>query len=79
MANFHTHFTAGVSAGMITATYLKATHNIDLLHIMPIIMLSTLGGILPDVDSDHSDSIKIIFNLSAISCSVLLTLWLAPL
>ncbi|MFZ9034919.1 MAG: metal-dependent hydrolase [Francisellaceae bacterium] len=79
MANFHTHLTAGTTTGVIGATVLFSIGEIQLAHFLPLMLLATIGGILPDVDSDHSDAIKIVFDLIAIVLSVIITLIFTPM
>jgi len=67
MANFNTHFNiAAVTTGLSAAALLSAKH-INLETALGLWFLGTIGGLLPDVDSDNSTSLDIIFNLFAFS------------
>ncbi|QEA40789.1 hypothetical protein FGL86_02635 [Pistricoccus aurantiacus] len=66
MANFRVHIGVAAAGGALVSL---AGCQIGLwspLDALPIIVLVTFGGILPDVDSDHSRSIRLIFSLLAV-------------
>lgn len=69
MANFNTHLSvATLSSGLAAAALLSATH-IDFNSALWLWFLGTIGGLLPDIDSDNStslDSIFAMFTLSAV-------------
>ena len=61
MANFNTHLNAAIiSSGLASATLLSATH-IDFNSALWLWFLGTVGGLLPDIDSDNSTSLDSIF------------------
>ena len=61
MANFNTHLNvATVSSGLACATLLSAAH-IDFDSALLLWFLGTIGGLLPDIDSDNSTSLDTIF------------------
>jgi uncharacterized membrane protein YagU involved in acid resistance len=67
MANFNTHFNvAAVTTGLTAATLLSAQH-INLSSALGLWFLGTIGGLLPDIDSDNSTSLDTLFNLFAFS------------
>lgn len=67
MANFNTHLNiAVVSTGLTAAVLLSAGH-ISLNNAIWLWFLGTIGGLLPDIDSDNSTSLDILFNLFALS------------
>ena len=67
MANFNTHLnTAVIITGLSSATLLSADH-IDLNGALWLWFLGSIGGLLPDIDSDNSTSLDTIFNLFALS------------
>lgn len=77
MANFNTHFNvAAVTTGLAAATLLSAEH-INLNTALGLWFLGTLGGLLPDVDSDNSTSLDIIFNLFAFSAVLMVLRYLS--
>jgi len=62
MANFNTHvFVAATASGIATITALNA-NLINLLDIPWFVFLGTVGGLLPDIDSDSSRPLKLLFN-----------------
>ena len=67
MANFNTHLNvAVVTTGLASATLLSAEH-VNLTSALCLWFLGSIGGLLPDVDSDNSTSLDTLFNLLAIS------------
>ncbi|TMO74839.1 hypothetical protein CWC17_07725 [Pseudoalteromonas sp. S3785] len=71
MANFNTHLnTAVIITGLGSATLLSAGH-IDLNGALWLWFLGSIGGLLPDIDSDNSTSLDTIFNLFALSAVLL--------
>lgn len=91
MANFNTHLNvAFMASGVASLTVYKAGL-IDDSGFLMCVMLGTVGGLLPDLDSDNSTPIKLGFNLisfvfafalvmhwrSELSLLSLMVLWLA--
>ena len=73
MANFNTHLnTAVIITGLSSAALLSAGH-IDLNSALWLWFLGSIGGLLPDIDSDNSTSLDTIFNLFAL-CAVLIVM-----
>ena len=73
MANFNTHFNVAVTASALaSATLLSAAH-IDFNSALWLWFLGTIGGLLPDIDSDNSTSLDAIFALFTLTV-VLITL-----
>ena len=71
MANFNTHLnTAVIITGLASATLLSAGH-IELKGALWLWFLGSIGGLLPDIDSDNSTSLDTIFNLFALSAVLL--------
>ena len=63
MANFKTHLTAaGIASGVLAST-IYSSGLADSREMIMYWMMGTLGGILPDVDSDNSTAIKVVFTL----------------
>ncbi|MFQ3236796.1 MAG: hypothetical protein ACI9C4_002370 [Paraglaciecola sp.] len=63
MANFKTHFNiAAAFTGITSAVLLSAGHT-DINTALWLWFLGTIGGLLPDIDSDNSTSLDIIFNI----------------
>jgi hypothetical protein len=67
MANFNVHLnTAIITTGLGAAVLLSAGH-INLNNALWLWFLGVIGGLLPDIDSDNSTSLDILFNLFALS------------
>ncbi|GAA04421.1 metal-dependent hydrolase [Photobacterium leiognathi] len=72
MANFSTHFSvAAVASGLTATAFLSADHITPSMAIW-MTFLGTIGGLLPDIDSDHSTSMKALFNILAGFCCFIL-------
>lgn len=91
MANFNTHLNvAFMTSGVLSLTVYKAGL-IDDSGFLMCVVLGTVGGLLPDLDSDNSTPIKLGFNIisfvfafglvmhwrSELSLLALMALWLA--
>ncbi|EIJ43032.1 putative membrane-bound metal-dependent hydrolase (DUF457) [Beggiatoa alba B18LD] len=78
MANFNTHVSvATVCSGLLATTYLGAGA-VAPQEVMLLWLAGTLGGILPDIDSDNSTAIKIIFTAYAVIFSFIVMFSQAP-
>ena len=66
MANFRTHITVAAFAGGIVAAAGWQGGLWSLAEGVPLASLTTFGGILPDIDSDNSRAIRILFTLFAV-------------
>lgn len=70
MANFSTHLVGAASAGVVATSFLAATDLLPLAGVASGVGIVALGGIFPDVDSDYSDSIELVFSLLGVSLAV---------
>jgi hypothetical protein len=71
MANFNTHLNvAGLITGVAAATLLAA-NQIELNTALWLWFLGTVGGLLPDVDSDNSTSLDSIFSLFSLATIII--------
>lgn len=70
MANFRTHISVAAAGGALIAHAGWQAGLWDFMQSLPVLALTTFGGILPDIDSDTSTSIRLIFNLLAIPAVV---------
>jgi len=66
MANFKTHLSAAAIASSAIAGLTINIQLIDLQDAPWLVLAGTIGGLLPDVDSDHSKPAKLLFLLLAI-------------
>lgn len=80
MANFHTHIlVAGAMSGIGCIGAL--TTGLALPSDVPTYFaMGLLGGILPDIDSDHSTPVSLFFSAAGLLCAFLAVFhWLSPL
>ncbi len=91
MANFNTHLNGAFAVSGIMALTVYKAGLIDDSGFLMCVALGTVGGLLPDLDSDNSTPIKLGFNLasfmfafglvmhwrSELSLIALMALWLA--
>lgn len=66
MANFRTHLSVAVAGGALLAASGWHAALWTVTDAVPLAVLTAFGGILPDIDSDHSKSIRLIFTLFAV-------------
>jgi len=72
MANFNTHFNVAAVATCLASAALLSAEHINLYTALGLWFLGTIGGLLPDIDSDNSTSLDIIFNLFAFSAVLIM-------
>lgn len=72
MANFNTHFTVAASASAVVSGTLLSMEVVSPEQAVIAFVLGTLGGLLPDVDSAHSTSIKVGFNVLSLLMTIML-------
>ncbi|MBX2804008.1 MAG: metal-dependent hydrolase [Myxococcales bacterium] len=78
MANFSTHMVGAAATGVVAAALLSSAHLLTVQSVPAAVGMVALGGIFPDVDSDNSDSIKLVFNLLGVSLAVPVLVALIP-
>lgn len=71
MANFKTHFVVAASASAVVSGTLLSMEVLEPTQAVMAFALGTFGGLMPDIDSDHSKSIDIGFTV----VSLLLTIF----
>jgi hypothetical protein len=72
MANFNTHFTVAAGASAMVSATLLSMEVVSPEQAVIAFGLGTLGGLLPDVDSAHSTSIKVGFNVLSLLMTIML-------
>ena len=72
MANFNTHFTVAAGASAVVSATLLSMEVISPEQAVVAFGLGTLGGLLPDVDSSHSTSIRVGFNVLSLLMTIML-------
>lgn len=70
MADFRTHLGVAAAGGVVVVHGGWQAGLWELWQALPLLALVTLGGILPDIDADHSRAIRLIFNLLAVPAVV---------
>jgi hypothetical protein len=71
MANFNTHIFVAATASGLAAVTLCNKNFMQLLDIPWFVFLGTVGGLLPDIDSDSSRPLKLLFTSLATLMSML--------
>ena len=71
MANFNTHLLVATAASGVASIATLATHLSTPSQSSIYFGLGVIGGLLPDIDSDHSIPIKILFNFIALGAAFL--------
>ncbi len=72
MANFNTHFMVASGASAVVSGTLLSMEVVSPEQAVYAFALGTLGGLLPDVDSAHSKSIKVGFNVLSLLMTIML-------
>ena len=72
MANFNTHFSVAAGASALVSATLLSMEVVSPEQAVVAFGLGTLGGLLPDVDSAHSKSIKVGFNVLTLLITIML-------
>lgn len=72
MANFNTHFTVAATASAVVSGTLLSMEVVSPEQAVIAFVLGTFGGLLPDVDSAHSTSIKVGFNVLSLLLTIML-------
>ncbi len=72
MANFNTHFTVGAGASAVVSATLLSMEVVTPEEAVIAFGIGTLGGLLPDVDSSHSTSIKVGFNVLSLLMTIMI-------
>ncbi|PSW16975.1 metal-dependent hydrolase [Photobacterium sanctipauli] len=65
MANFKTHLGSAAITSSLAATALLSAGHIVPITALWLMLLGTVGGLLPDIDSDNSTSMSTLFRLFA--------------
>ena len=65
MADFKTHLGISTLASSIAATTIYCTGTLTPGQVVVVFLLGIIGGLLPDIDSDTSVPVRMVFNLLA--------------
>ncbi|MFC0266575.1 metal-dependent hydrolase [Kushneria aurantia] len=66
MANFKTHFTVAAVSGALLGGFGWRYGLWSFEAALPMAAMTTLGGVIPDIDADQSRSVKVIFTIMAV-------------
>ena len=72
MANFKVHITTAAIVSVVSSLIVYSSGFVSIEQTLALVLIGTGGGILPDIDSDNSTSIKIIFSFLGIFISLVL-------
>lgn len=67
MANFKTHLTGGFAASAILGLVTYKAGLVNANEFLMCVLAGTVGGLLPDIDSDNSIPIKMGFDLASLA------------
>lgn len=80
MANFKTHFQFATIGSGLAATAFLAAEILSPAEAFLCWIMGTVGGILPDIDSDNSHSLSILFGaISVVACFFTALYWVTAL
>ncbi len=74
MANFNTHLTGGFAVSAITGLIVYKAGLVNAQEFLSCVLIGTIGGLLPDIDSDNSTPIKLGFNLISLALAFALVI-----
>ncbi|MBB3230862.1 metal-dependent hydrolase [Halomonas stenophila] len=78
MADFRTHISAAAGGGVLLALAGWRAELWTPDQALPLAVLVAFGGVLPDIDSDHSHAVRLIFSVMAVLVVVAGALLLSP-
>ncbi|MFT6776806.1 MAG: hypothetical protein ACJAV1_000718 [Paraglaciecola sp.] len=79
MANFQAHFTAATITSSLAASTALSLQLADQKEVVVLWFLGLIGGMLPDIDSNDSTSVRLIFKLFGIAVALGFAMWLSPI
>ncbi len=72
MAAFKTHLAGGVFSGVAVACAGHLTLDLNIYQTLSVVIMGSLGGILPDIDSDSGKPLTLLFGMISVIIPVLL-------
>ncbi len=73
MANFNVHFASAIIGGTVLANIGWAAGVWGGDGMLTVIALTTIGGLLPDIDAHNSNSVRLLFNLFGLLAMVVVS------
>ena len=77
MANFNTHFNVAFAASAVLGVVLFKAGMLSPELLMGCVSAGTIGGLLPDLDSNNSRPLDIGFNVLSALAAFLMVVWFA--
>ena len=74
MANFRTHLTGGFAVSGVLGLVTYKAGLVDAYEFLMCVLAGTVGGLLPDIDSDNSTPIKMGFDLVSLATAFALVI-----
>lgn len=78
MANFNTHINVAAAAGGVVSIVGLGEGWLSISQALTTWLLICIGGVLPDIDSDHAKPVKALFTALAVGSVVLVVTHLKP-
>lgn len=78
MANFKTHLLIAATVSGVASVVVIATDLVAPLEVGRYFPLGVVGGLLPDIDSDHSLPTKLFFSFLALCAAFFAVVWALP-
>lgn len=78
MANFQSHLVSATVVSSLAASSVMSLQLVNPNEVVVLWLLGILGGMLPDIDSDNSTSLALLFNLFALTAALCCASWLYP-
>lgn len=72
MPDFNIHLTSGIAAGAAIATAGILGHDLDPVQAGAVLVLGTMGGLLPDIDSDTGKPLALLFQMISVLIPILI-------
>ncbi|MEA2039424.1 MAG: metal-dependent hydrolase, partial [Thermodesulfobacteriota bacterium] len=72
MADFKTHLSGGIVTGLGIATISFFTKELNITQVFSLFIMGTVGGILPDIDSDSGKPLSFLFGILSVLLPALL-------
>lgn len=79
MANFSTHLLGAIVIGIVSTSILGTVSLLPLASMASGVAVVALGGIFPDVDSDRSDAISLVFDTLSVGVAAPLMIATVPM
>ena len=72
MADFKTHLSGGIVTGLGVSAVSFFTTELDIVQVFSVFVMGTVGGMLPDIDSDSGKPLSFLFGILSVLLPALL-------